>query len=113
MPPVLRFRHNLSVAAKFITIYLAILAASLAVTGFILYAQASKSTIAQAQVVMEQNVQQTKDSIMEKVNMIENISQIIAFDPKIQTFLGSAFTNESFQLEDYRDNIVLTCASSY
>ena len=104
MLSVFRFRHHLSVTAKFIIIYLSILAASLSVTGLILYVQASKSTIAQAQVVMEQNVQQKKDNISEKIKMIENVSQIIAYDTKIQTFLGSAFTNESFQLEEYRDN---------
>ena len=104
MLSVFRYRHHLSVTAKFIIIYLSILAASLSVTGLILYVQASKSTIAQAQVVMEQNVQQKKDNISEKIKMIESVSQIIAFDTKIQTFLGSAFTNESFQLEEYRDN---------
>ncbi|CAN7500630.1 sensor histidine kinase [Paenibacillus sp. LjRoot153] len=104
MLSVFRYRPHLSVTAKFIIIYLSILAASLSVTGLILYVQASKSTIAQAQVVMEQNVQQKKDNISEKIKMIENVSQIIAYDTKIQTFLGSAFTNESFQLEEYRDN---------
>ena len=67
--------------------------------------QASKSTIAQAQVVMEQNVQQKKDNISEKIKMIESVSQIIAFDTKIQTFLGSAFTNESFQLKNTRGTL--------
>ena len=95
----------MKVTTKFITIYLSILIVSLTFSGFILYVQASQATISQAQTVMEQNLLQTKDSISQKVNMIENISQIIAFDTKIQTFLGSAFINESFQLEDYRYNI--------
>lgn len=105
MLDVFRFYQNWSVRKKFITIYMSILLASLSVTGLILYVQASKSAISQAQTVMEQNLLQTKNSVSEKMNMIENISQIIAFDSRIQTFLGSAFIKESFQLEDYRYNI--------
>ena len=105
MRNVFRLYENMKVTTKFITIYLSILIVSLTFSGFILYVQASQATISQAQTVMEQNLLQTKDSISQKVNMIENISQIIAFDTKIQTFLGSAFINESFQLEDYRYNI--------
>jgi two-component system sensor histidine kinase YesM len=105
MRDVFRLYENMKVTTKFITIYLSILIVSLTFSGFILYVQASQATISQAQTVMEQNLLQTKDSISQKVNMIENISQIIAFDTKIQTFLGSAFINESFQLEDYRYNI--------
>ncbi|WP_219835613.1 sensor histidine kinase [Paenibacillus sp. R14(2021)] len=102
----LRFYRSWSVTAKFVAIYVSILLVSLTVTGFILYVQASQSAVSQAQTVMEQNVLQTKNSISEKVNMIENISQIISFDSRIQTLLGSAFINESFQLEDYRYNVV-------
>lgn len=102
---LMQFFHNRSVISKFVAIYVSILLLSLAVTGYTLYRQAAGSAIEQAQTVMEQNLLQTKESIEEKVKMTENISQIIAFDSRIQTFLDSDFINESFQLQDYRDNI--------
>lgn len=102
----MRFFHNWSVTFKFVAIYVSILLVSLSVTGYMLYRQAFQSAIAQAQTVMEQNLLQTKASVEEKVKLTENISQIIAFDSRIQTFLDSDFINESFQLQDYRDNIM-------
>ncbi|MBB6732825.1 cache domain-containing sensor histidine kinase [Cohnella zeiphila] len=106
MNRLLRFYHHWSVTSKFVIIYVSILLISLIATGFTLYRQASESAVLQAQTVMEQNLLQTKASIEEKVNMTENISQIIAFDSRIRTFLDSDFINDSFQLQDYRDNIV-------
>lgn len=100
-----RFFHNWSVISKFVAIYVSILLVSLAVTGYTLYRQAASSAIEQAQTVLEQNLLQTKESIKEKVAMTENISQIIAFDSRMQTFLDSDFIIESIQLQDYRDNI--------
>jgi two-component system sensor histidine kinase YesM len=105
MLKIFPFLRNLSVTSKFIMANLSILVVSLVLTGFILYVQATQSTLSQAQSVMEQNLLQIKQTISEKMNMIENMSQIIAFDTKIQTFLGSVFINESFQLEDYKYNI--------
>ncbi|WP_201002794.1 sensor histidine kinase [Paenibacillus glycanilyticus] len=102
----MRFFQNWSVTSKFVTIYVSILLVSLSVTGYMLYRQAFQSAIAQAQTVMEQNLLQTKASVEEKVKLTENISQIIAFDARVQTFLDSDFINESFQLQDYRDNIM-------
>lgn len=100
-----RFYHNWSVTSKFVIIFVSILFVSLLLTGYTLYRQAAESAIEQAQMIMEQNLLQTKTSIEEKVKMTENISQIIAFDSRIQTLLDSDFTNESFQLQDYRDNV--------
>ncbi|WP_168735926.1 cache domain-containing sensor histidine kinase [Cohnella fermenti] len=105
MARLMRVFHNRSVIFKFVAIYVSILLVSLAVMGYTLYRQAASSAIEQARTVMEQNLRQTKESIEEKVKMTENISQIIAFDSRIQTFLDSDFINESFQLQDYRDNI--------
>ncbi|WP_249900384.1 sensor histidine kinase [Paenibacillus sp. PK3_47] len=105
MRRILRFYHNWSVTSKFVIIFVSILFVSLLLTGYTLYRQAAESAIEQAQVIMEQNLLQTKTSIEEKVKMTENISQIIAFDSRIQTLLDSNFTNESFQLQDYRDNV--------
>jgi two-component system, sensor histidine kinase YesM len=39
----------------------------------VLFVQASKSEISQALTVMEQNLLQTKNSVSEKMSMIENI----------------------------------------
>ncbi|MBO7748424.1 sensor histidine kinase [Paenibacillus sp. MWE-103] len=105
MTRLARLFQNRSVVSKFVAIYVSILLVSLSVTGYMLYRQASESAIAQAQTVMEQNLLQTKASIEEKVKLTENLSQLIAFDSRIQTFLDSDFINESFQLQDYRDNI--------
>ncbi|MFB9328152.1 sensor histidine kinase [Paenibacillus aurantiacus] len=104
MRPI-RFTNGISVTTKFVAIYVSILTLSLVVTGFLLYVQATRSTTQQAQIVMEQNLLQTKSSIEEKIQLVENLSQIIAFDTRIQTFLGSVFMNEPFQLEDYRSTI--------
>ncbi|SEU18033.1 sensor histidine kinase [Paenibacillus sp. NFR01] len=105
MARFLRFYRNWSVTTKFVMIFVSILLVSLVLTGYTLYKQAAGSAIEQAQTIMEQNLLQTKASIEEKIKMTENISQIIAFDSRIQTLLDSDFTNESFQLQDYRDNV--------
>lgn len=105
MMRITRVFHNWSVTSKFVGVYVLILIVSSTITGVILYLQAYNSAISQARSVMEQNIVQTKHSIDEKVAMIENISQIIAFDSRIQTLLGSAFIKESFQLQDYRYNV--------
>ncbi|OKQ00364.1 sensor histidine kinase [Paenibacillus sp. P46E] len=105
MKRITRVFHNWSVTSKFVGVYVLILMVSSIITGVILYVQAYSSAISQARSVMEQNLLQTKNSIDEKVSMIENLSQIIAFDSRIQTLLDSAFINESFQLQDYRYNV--------
>lgn len=105
MAGLVRFYQSWSVTSKFVIIFVSILFVSLLLTGYTLYRQAAESAIEQAQTIMEQNLQQTRTSIEEKVKMMENISQIIAFDSRIQTLLDSDFINESFQLQDYRDNV--------
>lgn len=105
MARLVRFYQSWSVTSKFVIIFVSILFVSLLLTGYTLYRQAAESAIDQAQTIMEQNLQQTRTSIEEKVKMMENISQIIAFDSRIQTLLDSDFINESFQLQDYRDNV--------
>lgn len=105
MKRITRVFHNWSVTSKFVGIFVLILTVSSIITGVIIYVQAYNSAISQARSVMEQNLLQTKTTIDEKVDMIENISEIIAFDSRIQTLLDSAFINESFQLQDYRYNV--------
>ncbi len=97
--------RNLSVVWKFVIAYSAILAVSLTVTGIYIYAQASKAAVSQAQIVMKQHVLQMKESIQEKVSQIEHLSQLTVSDSKLQTFLGSAFIDESYQYEDYKFNV--------
>ncbi|WP_199621460.1 cache domain-containing sensor histidine kinase [Paenibacillus alkalitolerans] len=98
-------KWSLSVVSKFVLTFLSILTASMALMGMILYYQASHAAIEQGRILMNQNVQQIKNNILQKVNMVQNVSQVIAFDPKIQSFLGNAFLNEPYQLEEYRDTI--------
>ncbi|AIQ57478.1 sensor histidine kinase [Paenibacillus borealis] len=105
MKRITRVFHNWSVTSKFVGVFVLILTVSSIITGVIIYLQAYNSAISQARSVMEQNLLQTKTTIDEKVDMIENISEIIAFDSRIQTLLDSAFINESFQLQDYRYNV--------
>jgi two-component system, sensor histidine kinase YesM len=93
---------NLSVTWKLVLAYSSILVVSLTITGIYLYVQASRAAIAQARIVMDQNVLQMKESIEEKVSLIENLSQLTVSDSKLQTFLGSAFINEPYQYEEYK-----------
>ena len=97
--------RNLSVTWKFVATYLCILAVSLSACGIYLYTQLSGSAISQAQIVMEQNLLQTRNSIMNKMDMIQNISKLLTSDIRFQTFLGSEFNNNSFAYDDYTSNI--------
>ncbi|WP_309120976.1 sensor histidine kinase [Paenibacillus sp.] len=97
--------RNLSVTWKFVIAYSCILAVSLAGSGVYLYTQLANSAVEQAQQVMEHNLIQTRDSVLEKVGLIENVSQLIASDIKLQSFLGTTFTGESYQYEEYRSEI--------
>ncbi|NMO95450.1 sensor histidine kinase [Paenibacillus lemnae] len=96
---------NLSVTWKFILAFLFILTLSMTTMGIILYYQASKSAIGQGQVLMNQNVLQMKNNILQKANMVQDLAEIIAFDPKMQNFFESPFLNGPHQLEEYRDTI--------
>lgn len=78
--------RNLSVTWKFILAYFAILIVPIIFMGIFLYDQTLSSAIAQAQLVMEQNLAQTKDSILQKIKIIENISQIIILTIKFKLF---------------------------
>ena len=97
---------NLSVTWKLVTVYLLILAVSLSASGWFLYDQLTRSSIAQSQNVTEQNLQQMRESMMDKVNMIEHTSRLFTSDIKLQTFLGDPFTYQSYEYEEYRSNII-------
>nr|WP_186382110.1 sensor histidine kinase [Paenibacillus terrae] len=96
---------RLGVTTKFVLTFISILTVSMSFMGYILYYQSSHAAIAQGQILMMQNVLQMRNSMNQKTDMVQNLSQIIAFDPKIQNFLGTAFSGDPFQLIDYRYNI--------
>ncbi|MDQ8738306.1 sensor histidine kinase [Paenibacillus sp. LHD-38] len=105
MQKITKLFRNLSVTWKFVATFLCILAVSLSACGIYLYLQLSGSAISQAQMVMEQNLLQTRNSVMNKMNMIQNISKLLTSDIRLQTFLGSDFNNNSFAYDDYTSNI--------
>ncbi|WP_419871244.1 cache domain-containing sensor histidine kinase [Candidatus Pristimantibacillus sp. PTI5] len=105
MQKITKLFRNLSVTWKFVATFLCILAVSLSASGIYLYLQLSGSAISQAQIVMEQNLLQTRNSVMNKMNMIQNISKLLTSDIRLQTFLGSDFNNNSFAYDDYTSNI--------
>ena len=102
MKKLFNFFKNLSVKWKFVSTYFIILILQIILTGFYLYIQASNSTIDEAKLVMEQNLMQTRSSIIQKEQVIENISPIIKYDKKIQNFLEQKYDNGLDQIEDYQ-----------
>lgn len=98
--------RNVSVTFKFVAAFLSILTVSMLASGLYLYLRLSESAISQAQNIMQQNVVQTRDSVLDKVKIIEDISRLFISDIKLQTFLGEPFENEPLQYEDYSSNII-------
>lgn len=105
MKRAIRLFENLSVTWKFMFTYLTVLSIFLTIAGIYLYNQSSGSAIEQAETVMRQNLQQTKESIREQTKVMENVSQIIAFDNKLQTFLSDDFTEDIIDIENYQFTI--------
>lgn len=93
---------SLSVSSKFTMVYFVILLFQIVITGFYLYFQASNSAIDQGKLVMEQNLMQTKASILEKEKIIENASTILAYNENIQDFFEYDYKNDAYQVEDYQ-----------
>ena len=102
MKKLLDFYKNLSVKWKFVSTYFIILALQIILSGIYIYIQASNSTIDEAKLVMEQNLIQTRTSILQKTQVIENISPIITYDKEIQNFLDLKYDNELYQIQDYQ-----------
>lgn len=100
-------RHytSFSVVWKFVLTYLSVFAVSLSITGVYLYIQASTSAIDQAQIVMEHNMLQTRESIHQQIKWLENLSPMIVYDNKLQTFLSNGFIEDAYNIEDYRSTI--------
>jgi len=97
----MHFVRNLSVSWKFVSAYFAILIVPVTLMGIYLYIQNSDSAIEQARLVMEQNLIQTKASIIQKEKIIENSSQVL-LNEKFKNFLGLQYDNDIYRVEDYQ-----------
>jgi two-component system sensor histidine kinase YesM len=102
MKKLLNFLRNISVSWKFVSVYLSILILHIILVGIYLYFQTSNSAINQAQLVMEQNILQVRESVLQKQDSIINASAILSFDKNIQAFLDREYKDEKGQLEDYQ-----------
>lgn len=105
MKKLLDLVKNLSVSWKFVLAYYAILIVPMMLSGIYVSFKTSKAAIEQAKLVMEQNLLQTRASILQKVNIIENISQLISSDKNVRTILGNQYNNEVHRVEDYQFEI--------
>lgn len=102
MTSLIRYFRNLSVRTKFVAAYVAILIIPVILTGIYMYNVMSRSAIVQARLVMEQNLLQTKASILQKQKVIENVSSILAYDRQFTDFLGYTYSNENLKLQEYQ-----------
>jgi two-component system, sensor histidine kinase YesM len=102
---LLHFLKNMSVSWKFVLAYFAVLIVPIILSGIYLYNSTSDTAISQAKLVMEQNLLQTKASILQKVNVIEKMSQMIAFDKNLRDILNNEYDKETYRVEDYQFNI--------
>lgn len=92
---------NLSVSWKFVLAYFAILFIPIILMGVYLYNQNSRTAIEQARLVMEQNLLQTKASILQKQKVIENSADMLLSD-KFKNFLDSIYASDVYRVEDYQ-----------
>lgn len=97
-----RFFKNLSVRTKFVSAYISILIIAVILAGIYMYKEMSNTSVVQARLVMEQNLMQTKASIIEKQKVIENVSNILAYNKEFTDFLDTEYDTESLKLQDYQ-----------
>jgi two-component system sensor histidine kinase YesM len=69
--------------------------------GVYLYRLNSDSAVGQARLIMEQNLLQTKASILQKEKVIENSAHVL-LNEKFLNFLNSGYDNEIYRVEDYQ-----------
>lgn len=119
MKQFMNFLRNLSVRTKFVTAYISILMIAVILAGIYMYREMSRSSIVQTRLVMEQNLLQTKASIIEKQKVIENVSGILANSKDFIDFLDTRYDTESLKLLDYQfsfspliKNIIIQNSSS-
>ena len=105
MRKLINYLINLSVSWKFVLAYFAILIVPVILSGIYMYYKTSDSAIRQAELVMEQNLLQTMESIMQKVKLVENASQIVAIDKNVRTVLNNEYDNEKYRIEDFQFEI--------
>jgi len=101
---LIQYISNISVSWKFVFAYFSILIIPIILTGFYLYYQVSESTIAQASLVMEQYLLQTKASILQNEKVIENISVILALNSDFMNFLEYEYADLNKKIEEYQFN---------
>lgn len=102
MKRLIRYFSDISVSWKFVLAYFSILIIPVILAGFYLYYQVSESTIAQASLVMEQNLLQTKASILQNEKVIENISGILALNSDFMNFLEYEYPDLNKKIEEYQ-----------
>lgn len=99
------FLRNLSVSWKFILAYYLVLIIPMAFFGVYFYMKSSDDSISQAKMVMERNLLQTRASIMQKVNLIENITQIITTNDSVQSVFYYEYEKENDRVKDFQFDI--------
>lgn len=99
------FLRNLSVSWKFILAYYLVLIIPMAFFGVYFYMKSSDDSISQAKMIMERNLLQTRASIMQKVNLIENITQIITTNDSVQSVFYYEYEKENDRLKDFQFNV--------
>ncbi|WP_160679406.1 histidine kinase [Clostridium sp. C8-1-8] len=97
--------NNLSVRFKFALVYFLILLMQIVFFGVYMYGQTTNSTVKQGQLVMEQNLLQTKESILQKRSSVETAAEILALDNKIQNFLDYSYSSPVDQIMEYQFSI--------
>jgi two-component system sensor histidine kinase YesM len=102
---LINYFNNLSVRFKFALVYFLILFMQIVFFGVYMYGQTTNSTVKQGQLVMEQNLLQTKESILQKRSSVETAAEILALDNKIQNFLDYSYSSPVDQIMDYQFTI--------
>jgi two-component system, sensor histidine kinase YesM len=102
MRKLINYLQNLSVRWKFVLAYFAILIVPVIFSGVYMYLKTSDSAINQAKLVMEQNLMQTRASILQKVTLIENVSKIVTSYNNVQTIFKNEYENEEYRIIDYQ-----------
>lgn len=102
MKRLYKFLNNLSVRWKFVFAYSLILGVEIIIAGVYLYRQQSLSAIKQAELVMTDNLMQTKASILQREKIVENTASIITLNKDLQSFLDYDYDNDIYKIEDYQ-----------
>ncbi|MCX7711444.1 MAG: sensor histidine kinase [Clostridia bacterium] len=105
MKKLIRHFINLSVSWKFVLAYFAILILPMMFSGIYLYLKTLDSAIKQAELVMRQNLLQTRTSILEKVNAVETASRFLTGDLKVQTVLINQYPDEVHRIQEFQFEI--------